>query len=216
MNRARHTGCRSIICLSLQGLRPCLGRDQRLPKSPKPSGIRVRDLSAPVTLILGGAASGKSAFAEQLCISSGKPKTYWATSQILDQEMQAKVARHLDQRGEGWATREEPLDASRILDGLPDDWICLVDCATMWLTNHLLADHDLEAETASLLKAIDACPAEIVIVSNETGLGIVPENALARRFREAQGRLNIALAARADTVVQVTAGLPLVLKGRLR
>lgn len=85
----------------------------------------------------------------------------------------------------------------------------------MWLTNHLLADHDLQAAQDGLLAAVDQCRADLVIVSNETGLGIVPENALARRFREAQGRLNIALAARADTVVQVTAGLPLVLKGAL-
>lgn len=85
----------------------------------------------------------------------------------------------------------------------------------MWLTNHLLAEHDLNAATDELLAAISRCQADLVIVSNETGLGIVPENKLARRFREAQGRLNIALAARADTVVQVTAGLPLVLKGAL-
>ena len=85
----------------------------------------------------------------------------------------------------------------------------------MWLTNHLLADHDLATAQAELIEAISACPAELVVVSNEVGLGIVPENALARRFREAQGRLNIALAASADTVVQVTAGLPLVLKGQL-
>lgn len=85
----------------------------------------------------------------------------------------------------------------------------------MWLTNHLLAENDLAAAEQDLLAAIDDCTAELVIVSNETGLGIVPENALARRFREAQGRLNIALAKRADTVVQVTAGLPLVLKGSL-
>uniref|UniRef100_UPI003157FAD9 bifunctional adenosylcobinamide kinase/adenosylcobinamide-phosphate guanylyltransferase n=1 Tax=Phaeobacter sp. PT47_59 TaxID=3029979 RepID=UPI003157FAD9 len=201
--------------LAIHGLRTCLRKDQQIPKSPKPSGIRLRDLSAAVTLILGGAASGKSAFAENICTSADKPRVYWATSQILDQEMRAKVTKHLAQRGSGWTTHEEPLEASRVLPDLPADAICLMDCATMWLTNHLLAEHDLEAETQNLLQAIDACPAELVIVSNETGLGIVPENALARRFREAQGRLNIALAARADTVVQVTAGLPLVLKGTL-
>ncbi len=173
-------------------------------------------MTAAVTLILGGAASGKSAYAENLCISSGKPKAYWATSQVLDDEMRAKVDKHLKQRGPGWKTFEEPFDAASVLGLLSADQICLVDCATMWLTNHLLAGHDLEAETEALLQAIDACAAELVIVTNETGLGIVPENALARRFREAQGRLNIALAARADTVVQVTAGLPLVLKGALQ
>ncbi|QDI74709.1 bifunctional adenosylcobinamide kinase/adenosylcobinamide-phosphate guanylyltransferase [Leisingera aquaemixtae] len=162
-----------------------------------------------------GAASGKSAYAEQLCLNSGKSRVYWATAQIFDSEMRAKVSRHLEQRGSGWATVEEPETAARVLGVLEPGQICLMDCATMWLTNHLLADHDLQAAQDGLLAAVDQCRADLVIVSNETGLGIVPENALARRFREAQGRLNIALAARADTVVQVTAGLPLVLKGAL-
>lgn len=168
-----------------------------------------------VTFILGGAASGKSAFAEQLCANTGKDKVYWATAQIFDTEMREKVSRHLEQRGSGWATVEEPETAAKVLDPLNSRQVCLMDCATMWLTNHLLAEHDLNAATDELLAAISRCQADLVIVSNETGLGIVPENKLARRFREAQGRLNIALAARADTVVQVTAGLPLVLKGAL-
>ncbi|KIC22264.1 MULTISPECIES: bifunctional adenosylcobinamide kinase/adenosylcobinamide-phosphate guanylyltransferase [unclassified Leisingera] len=168
-----------------------------------------------VTFILGGAASGKSAFAEQLCANTGKDKVYWATAQIFDTEMREKVSRHLEQRGSGWATIEEPETAAQVLDPLNSRQVCLMDCATMWLTNHLLAEHDLNAATEELLAAISRCQADLVIVSNETGLGIVPENNLARRFREAQGRLNIALAARADTVVQVTAGLPLVLKGAL-
>ncbi len=129
--------------------------------------------------------------------------------------MRDKVKRHILQRGSGWVTHEEPLKAAEILRQLPPDQICLLDCATMWLTNHLLADSDLAAAQAELLQAIESCAGELVVVSNETGLGIVPDNALARRFREAQGRLNIDLAAQADTVVQVTAGLPLVLKGSL-
>lgn len=172
-------------------------------------------MPANVTFILGGAASGKSAFAEQLCINSGKDRVYWATAQIFDSEMRAKVSRHLEQRGSGWHTVEEPETAGKVLAALEPGQICLMDCATMWLTNHLLADHDLQAAQDGLLAAVEKCQADLVIVSNETGLGIVPENALARRFREAQGRLNIALAARADTVVQVTAGLPLVLKGAI-
>lgn len=172
-------------------------------------------MPAIVTFILGGAASGKSAFAEQICVNSGKDRIYWATSQIFDSEMREKVSRHVAQRGAGWTTVEEPETASRVLPPLSPEQICLMDCATMWLTNHLLAERDLDAAHAELLTAIDRCQADLVIVSNETGLGIVPENALARRFREAQGRLNIALAARADRVVQVTAGLPLVLKGKL-
>ena len=129
--------------------------------------------------------------------------------------MREKVKRHIFQRGSSWVTHEEPFLAAKVLRQLQPDQICLLDCATMWLTNHLLAENDLAAAEQDLLAAIDDCTAELVIVSNETGLGIVPENALARRFREAQGRLNIALAKRADTVVQVTAGLPLVLKGSL-
>ncbi|WP_278923605.1 MULTISPECIES: bifunctional adenosylcobinamide kinase/adenosylcobinamide-phosphate guanylyltransferase [Pseudophaeobacter] len=172
-------------------------------------------MSAPVTFILGGAASGKSKFAEDLCFKSTKSKCYLATSQIFDTEMQAKVKRHIQQRGPDWETHEEPLSPARVLDQLAPDQICLLDCATMWLTNHILAEGDLATAQRELLTAIGRCRAELVVVSNEVGQGIVPENALSRRFREAQGRLNIALAAQADRVVQVTAGLPLVLKGTL-
>ncbi|MBT8155024.1 bifunctional adenosylcobinamide kinase/adenosylcobinamide-phosphate guanylyltransferase [Epibacterium ulvae] len=175
--------------------------------------LRVIKLSGSVTLILGGAASGKSAFSEGICASAGKEKIYWATSQIYDDEMKAKVSRHIDQRGPNWTTIEEPLSASLALSDLSARQICLMDCATMWLTNHVLAEHDLQQAEGDLFAAIDVCAADLVIVSNETGMGIVPENALARRFREAQGRLNIALAARADRVILVAAGLPLVLKG---
>ncbi|MEP2718720.1 bifunctional adenosylcobinamide kinase/adenosylcobinamide-phosphate guanylyltransferase [Pseudophaeobacter sp.] len=172
-------------------------------------------MSAPVTFILGGAASGKSKFAEDLCFKSSKSKAYLATSQIFDDEMRAKVDTHIQQRGGDWETHEEPLDVTRVLSSLTADKICLLDCATMWLSNHLLAEHDLVAAQAGLIQAIDSCRAELVVVSNEVGQGIVPDNTQARRFREAQGRLNITLAARADTVVQVTVGLPHVLKGSL-
>nr|WP_282078011.1 bifunctional adenosylcobinamide kinase/adenosylcobinamide-phosphate guanylyltransferase [Epibacterium ulvae] len=165
-----------------------------------------------VTLILGGAASGKSAYAEQICHRSGKDRVYWATSQIYDQEMREKVDRHIAQRGDGWRTHEEPMQAHKVLSKLSQDEICLMDCATLWLTNHLLVEHDLEAAQIQLFTAIDQCAAELVIVSNETGMGIVPENTLARRFREAQGRLNIALAARANRVELVAAGFPITLK----
>ncbi|WP_420585123.1 bifunctional adenosylcobinamide kinase/adenosylcobinamide-phosphate guanylyltransferase [Ruegeria sp.] len=168
-----------------------------------------------LTFVLGGAASGKSAFAEQLVVSTDKKRTYLATSQVFDDEMQDKVQRHIAQRGAGWATVEAPFDLGPALTNLTQDDICLIDCATMWLTNHMLAEHDLEQAQPALLHAVKSCRAPIVIVSNEVGHGIVPENALSRRFREAQGRLNIALAAQADLVVQVTAGLPLVLKGQL-
>ena len=138
---------------------------------------------------------------------------YLATSRPLDAEMRAKVARHRARRGHAWTTIEAPLDCVAALSHLRPDQICLLDCATMWLTNHLLAGHDIAAEQARLLDAIAGCAADLVIVSNEVGQGIVPDNALARRFREAQGRLNIALAERAERVILVTAGLPLTLKG---
>ncbi|WP_050604107.1 bifunctional adenosylcobinamide kinase/adenosylcobinamide-phosphate guanylyltransferase [Ruegeria sp. 6PALISEP08] len=172
-------------------------------------------MSPDLTLVLGGAASGKSAFAEERIVSAGKSRVYLATSQVFDDEMRQKVDRHLVQRGDGWTTVEEPLDLGPVLARLSQNQICLIDCATMWLSNHLLADSDLDTAQTDLLDALSACPTQVVIVSNEVGHGIVPDNALARRFREAQGRLNIALAAQADLVVQVTAGLPLVLKGQL-
>jgi len=107
------------------------------------------------------------------------------------------------------------LDLTPALADLTSDQICLIDCATMWLTNQLLAENDFGQAQAGFLEALRTCSAPCVVVSNEVGHGIVPDNALARQFREAQGRLNIALAAQADLVVQVTAGLPQVLKGQL-
>ncbi|SLN66750.1 Bifunctional adenosylcobalamin biosynthesis protein CobP [Falsiruegeria litorea R37] len=167
------------------------------------------------TFIFGGAASGKSAYAEQLVVSSEKNRIYLATSQVFDAEMQAKIDRHLVQRGSGWRTIEAPLELADTLSELTADDICLIDCATMWLSNHLLAESDMNAAQDRLLAAISGTAARVVVVSNEVGQGIVPGNALARQFREAQGRLNIILAAQADLVISVTVGLPHVLKGQL-
>jgi len=191
----------------------CFKRALQLSTGTASVSKRLFNLSIQVTLILGGAASGKSLYAEQICFNGDKPRSYLATSQIVDHEMRVKVDKHVVQRGEGWTTYEEHLDVSAVLDSLGRQTICLMDCATMWLSNHLLAGSDLQVAQQDLLDAISRCKAELVIVSNEVGMGIVPDNALARQFREAQGRLNIALAAQADRVVQVTAGLPLVLKG---
>ncbi len=167
------------------------------------------------TLVLGGAGSGKSAFAEGLITGSGRSAVYVATAQIWDDEMADKVARHRSMRGNGWRTVEEPLDIGQALSGVAAKDAVLIDCATLWLTNVILSDADLLQAEAGLFAAIDRCPAPIVIVSNEVGQGIVPDNALSRRFRNAQGRLNQRLAARAALVVVVMAGLPLVLKGTL-
>lgn len=180
-----------------------------------PANEKVIKVFPRVTFIVGGAASGKSLWAEDFADTSGKSKTYLATSQVLDGEMRAKIDLHIARRDQSWALIEAQMDLRPALSELNPGQICLIDCATMWLSNHLLAASDLATAQAGFLHAINDCPADLVIVSNEVGQGIVPENALARRFREAQGRLNIALAARADLVVQVTVGLPLVLKGTL-
>lgn len=165
-----------------------------------------------LTFVLGGAASGKSLYAESLVTDTGAPRVYIATGEARDDEMRAKIAAHVDQRGPGWRTLEAPLDVAPALASVAEDEIALLDCATMWMSNHLLAENDLEAETARLLDALTACKGKVVVVSNEVGMGIVPENALARRFRDVQGRLNKRLAAAADTVLFVAAGLPLTMK----
>lgn len=165
-----------------------------------------------LTLVLGGAASGKSAYAEKLVTGSGLQQVYLATAQAFDDEMRAKIARHIALRGAGWITIEEPIDPGAVLASATPDQAVLLDCATLWLTNVMLADHDMAEARAALVHALVTCPATVVVVSNEVGQGIVPDNALARRFRNAQGALNQAIAAQADSVVAVMAGLPLVLK----
>lgn len=167
------------------------------------------------TFVLGGAASGKSYWAEELVKSYDTSMTYIATGQVFDSEVAAKVEIHKNRRDDRWLTVEEPFDLTAPLDAARPDQVILIDCATMWLTNHLMAQHDIGQAQATLLTALRRCAAPWVIVSNEVGHGIVPDNALARQFREAQGRLNIALAAEAELAVQVIAGLPLVLKGAM-
>jgi len=174
-----------------------------------------RKLLPALTLVVGGARSGKSRLAERLVTESGRPRRYIATAQAWDEEMADRIARHRADRGADWTTVEAPLDLPTALAAAQSDEAVLVDCATLWLSNHLLAEHDLDAEGAALLAALAACPAPVVLVSNEVGWGIVPDNALARAFRDAQGRLNQQIAARADLVLGVMAGLPMVLKGRM-
>ncbi|WP_197922125.1 bifunctional adenosylcobinamide kinase/adenosylcobinamide-phosphate guanylyltransferase [Thiosulfatihalobacter marinus] len=170
---------------------------------------------AKLSLILGGAASGKSAFAESLVVRTGAPRVYIATAQAFDTEMHDKIAAHRAQRGAQWRTVETALAAAEALDTVAPTEVALLDCATMWLSNHLLAESDLELEVRNLLLALDNCRGRVVVVSNEVGLDVVPDNALARRFRDAQGRLNQQIAARADLAVLVVAGLPMLLSGEL-
>ena len=168
-----------------------------------------------LTLVLGGAASGKSAFAEALCVASGQARTYIATARIWDDEMAAKVARHVAQRGDGWKTISAQTDLASAIAGLSPADVALVDCVTMWLTNLMMDGADLDAAREEFDSALAASPAPMILVSNDVGGGIVPDNALARRFQNEQGRLNQHLVARAKLVVMVTAGLPMVLKGVL-
>ncbi|MBZ8118228.1 bifunctional adenosylcobinamide kinase/adenosylcobinamide-phosphate guanylyltransferase [Roseovarius sp. LXJ103] len=168
-----------------------------------------------LSLVLGGAASGKSAFAEALVMRTARPRHYIATAQAFDDEMRAKIAAHLVQRGDGWRTHEAPLDLAPALSAAAPGDVVLLDCATLWLSNHILAEHDLAQAEGALMAALGACAAPVVVVSNEVGLSVVPDNKLARRFQNAQGALNQRLAAEAALVVQVIAGLPQVLKGTL-
>ena len=167
-----------------------------------------------LTLVLGGARSGKSGYAERLLGDSGQGCVYIATAEAWDDEMRQRIARHRADRPPEWETVEAPLDLPQALDGLPAGRPVLIDCLTLWLSNVMLAERDVAAETDALLGALARTAAPVVCVSNEVGLGIVPDNALARRFRDAQGTVNQRVAARADRVVLMTAGLPLVLKGR--
>jgi len=170
----------------------------------------------PLALVLGGAASGKSRWAEGLVRKASARRVYLATAEAYDSEMRAKIAAHRAMRAsDGWATIEAPLDPGPALAAAMPDQAVLLDCATLWLSNHLLADHDLDAASDTLMDALAACAAPVVVVSNEVGLSVVPDNALARRFQRAQGALNQRIAAEAGLVVQVIAGLPLVLKGTL-
>lgn len=169
----------------------------------------------PLTLVLGGAASGKSHYAEHLVAATARTMLYIATAQAFDAEMARKIALHQDRRGAGWRTIEAPGDVAPALADACADEVVLFDCATMWLSNQIFADADLAHAEAALFDALTACAAPVVVVSNEVGAGIVPENRLARQFRQAQGELNQRLAGRAGLVVTVMAGLPLALKGTL-
>ena len=166
-----------------------------------------------LTLILGGARSGKSSYAEGLLTTLPKPWAYVATAQAFDDEMRQRINHHQARRGAGWVQYETPLDIAATLSGDAAGQPCLVDCLTLWLSNLMHADRDIARETEALVDALSKRSAPCIMVSNEVGLGIVPDNALARLFRDEAGRLNQRIAAVADCVVFIAAGLPITLKG---
>lgn len=164
-------------------------------------------------LILGGARSGKSRFAEAIIARTGLPAVYIATAEIRDDEMAERIARHRDRRGPDWTTVEEPLALpDRLLMLTDPGQVVLVDCLTLWLSNLMEAERDVALEAARLAAVLAEARGPVVLVSNEVGSGIVPMNALARRFADEQGRLNQTIAAAVETVFLVAAGLPLRLK----
>ncbi len=170
-------------------------------------------LLPPVTLILGGARSGKSRHGEALVESQPGPCIYLATAEAGDAEMAARIAAHRARRGDRWTTVEVPLDLSAALAlAAGPDRAVLVDCLTLWLSNLLGAGRDVTGECARLLAALPGLAGPVVFVSNEVGQGVVPDNALARAFVDRAGRLHQDLAAVADQVVFMTAGLPASLK----
>ncbi len=167
-------------------------------------------VDASISLILGGARSGKSAYAEAIIRAMPPPWIYCATAEALDDEMRTRIVHHQARRAQGWITLETPLDLAEALAAQKHPM--LVDCLTLWLTNVMLAGRDVGAESAKLLAAATSAAAPVVFVSNEVGLGIVPDNALARAFRDHAGRLNQEFARISNRVVFMTAGLPMVLK----
>ncbi|MGD1955335.1 MAG: bifunctional adenosylcobinamide kinase/adenosylcobinamide-phosphate guanylyltransferase [Sphingomonadales bacterium] len=174
----------------------------------------------PMVLILGGARSGKSTLAlkeaEALAQSRAKQPCFVATAEALDAEMQDRIARHKAERGDHWQVMEAPLDLVAAIEAAgATAGAVLIDCLTLWLSNVMHHDRDVDAEVKAVLNASRVAQCPLVFVSNEVGLGLVPQTPLGRRFRDAQGRLNQAFAEQADTAVFVAAGLPLSLKGSL-
>ena len=163
-----------------------------------------------MTLVLGGARSGKSRHAEALIEARPAPWLYLATAQAYDDEMRERIAIHRERRSGGWITRDVPLALPEAVSAARGP--VLVDCLTLWLTNLILSEADVPAASRALVGACAEAPGPLVLVGNEVGLGIVPDNALARRFRDEAGRLHQALAAAADAVIFMVAGLPMTVK----
>ncbi len=165
-----------------------------------------------ITLVLGGARSGKSRYAEWLISTYQQPWVYIATAEAKDSEMAERIAAHKARRAAGWQTIEAPHELPEALAAAPAEAAALVECLTLWLTNLMLGSFKVDVMTERLEQALAARSGPTVLVSNEVGLGIVPDNELARRFRDAQGLLNQRLAAKASRVIMMVAGLPVAVK----
>ena len=171
-------------------------------------------LHSRAVFVLGGARSGKSRFAETLVSETGLERHYVATGQAWDDEMRDRIAQHRADRGDLWQTHEEPMDLVARLAAIDADGrAVLVDCLTLWVTNLMMAERDIAAEFAALTEFLPRAKARLVLVSNEVGLGIVPENRVAREFRDHAGRLHQMIAAASAEVYFIAAGLPLKMKG---
>jgi adenosylcobinamide kinase/adenosylcobinamide-phosphate guanylyltransferase len=165
-------------------------------------------------LVLGGARSGKSRYAQAVAEAAGGRLVFVATAQAFDDEMTDRIRRHREDRDARWTTVEAPLDvAGAIYAADGEDVVVLVDCLTLWASNLLLGEEDADARLAALLDAIASARGQVVLVANEVGLGIVPDNALARRFRDLAGTINQRVAAVVDRVHMTVAGIPIVVKG---
>ena len=170
-----------------------------------------------VTLVLGGARSGKSRFAESLVQEGGAQCVYVATAEFVDDEMAGRIEAHRARRGASWRTVEAPIELARAIGRESTPQSCLLaDCLTVWIGNLMHHGRDVDAARQSLLESLAAAPGPVVLVANEVGLGIVPDNAMARAFRDHAGRLNQAIAELAGRVYLVTAGIPLAIKGTQR
>jgi len=168
--------------------------------------------SPALRLVLGGANSGKSRVAEHLIVATGRTRRYIATAQAWDDEMRAKIAQHRLQRGPDWTTVEAPLDLTEVLAAAKPDEIILLDCVTLWLSNLMMAERDIQSACAALCAGLAQAPCPVIVVSNEVGQGIIPDNEMARAFVKYQGHLNQDLAQLAQEVIFVTAGIAQILK----
>ncbi|MFS0740190.1 bifunctional adenosylcobinamide kinase/adenosylcobinamide-phosphate guanylyltransferase [Brevundimonas sp. 3P9-tot-E] len=169
-----------------------------------------------LSLVLGGARSGKSGYAqrqaEQTAEAAGRSPVFIATAEAFDDEMRDRIARHQAERGQGWRQVEAPLDLAEAVRALSVEDVAVVDCLTLWLSNQMLAERDLAAAVDDLTQALAVCPARLWVVSNEVGWSLVPDNPLGRRFRDEAGRLNQRIAALADETWLIAAGMGLPLQ----